>query len=68
MLRVIGMSGPLLIDEALSVARGILNANPNAILFTLLPMAHSSTESQAVTKNRRALEDRILAFLFLNYF
>ncbi|CAK9108554.1 unnamed protein product, partial [Durusdinium trenchii] len=25
-------------------------------------MAHSSTESQAVTKNRRALEDRILAW------
>lgn len=52
-------------DEACTLAKAVLNANPNAILLTLMPMTHSSTETAAVTKNRRALEDRILGPLVM---
>lgn len=48
----------VLIDEVCSVVKGIVTANPNAIVLALLPMQHS-TSDQATKDHRRSLEDRL---------
>ena len=46
-----------MLDEAVETSRVILEANNNAVMFTLLPMQHSSVLPTTVIKNRRTLED-----------
>lgn len=48
-------------DDALDVAKGISCANPNCILFVLLPQLHPSTEKPVVVKNRRDIEDKLMS-------
>ena len=54
-----GCSGPLLVDEAVDIAKGVCTANSNCILLVLLPQQNASIESSAITAHRRALEDRL---------
>lgn len=52
-------------EDACEAARSITTANPNAALFVLFPLVHSSVEKSATIKNRRLIEDRLLQRLGL---
>ena len=56
-------SGPMVIDEAIEVAKAILNGNSNYCLFVLMPVPHGSTDSKTTVKNRRLAEDKCMAYL-----
>ena len=58
-------SGPLILDEALEVAKSVSNGDSNAVLFSLLPMLHASTDREIVKKNLRQLDDKIFGNLIL---
>ena len=64
-LCVVCWSGPLVLDEALEVAKSVSNGDPNAVLFALLPMQHASTDREIVKKNNRQLDDKIFGNLIL---
>ncbi|CAK9076978.1 unnamed protein product [Durusdinium trenchii] len=51
----------LLIDEAISLSHAISSGNTNTLCFACLPQIHSSTTTATVMKNRRLLEDKLLA-------
>lgn len=57
------VSGHLLIDEAVQLCSAVSSGNPNTLCFACLPQVHSSTSMGTVTKNRRLLEDKLLARL-----
>lgn len=53
------VSGPMMLDEAISVAQTVSAGDAGAVLFTLLPIPHGSTDKDVVMKHRRVLEDKI---------
>ena len=53
----------MLVDEAASVALSISNTDASSVLFVLLPTLHSSTDAAVVRRNKRAVEDKLMAFL-----
>lgn len=48
-----------MLDEAISVAQTVSAGDAGAVLFTLLPIPHGSTDKDVVMKHRRVLEDKI---------
>ncbi len=48
-----------MLDEANEVAKAIANSNHNSVIFSLLPMQHSSTDGKKVLANQRIVEDRL---------
>lgn len=50
-------------DEASDFAKGIANMNSNAIVFTLMPLIHQSTERACVVRHRRDIEDKLMSSL-----
>ena len=56
-----------MLDEAIDLAKTVLNSNRNSILLVLQPMLGGNSPQQAVMKNRRALEDKLMAKLGLQY-
>ena len=52
-----------MLDEGIQLARAILNSNPNAILLVMQPMVGAVAAQSAVMKNRRDLEDKLMAQL-----
>ena len=55
--------GHILVDEAVSLAKSLCSATPQAICFVLLPQFHASADREVIVKHRRQLEDLLLAFL-----
>lgn len=53
--------GALAIDESVSLAQGLVAGNPNAVSFWRLPQWHSSIAKNVIVKNRRLLEDKVIA-------
>ena len=53
----------MVIDEACDVGRAIVNSNHNAVIFSLLPIHHSSSDKGTVTNHQRSLEDRLMVCL-----
>lgn len=53
----------MVIDEAIEVAKALLNGNSNYCLFVLMPVPHGSTDSKTTVKNRRLAEDKCMAYL-----
>jgi len=47
------------LDEAYEVAKAITNSNHNSMVFSLLPMQHSSTDGKKVVAHQRIVEDRL---------
>ena len=64
-LRVGRTAGVLSLDEAIQMANVVTGGNDKALLLTLEPQYHSSTEKHAVVKHRRLLEDKIILKLGL---
>ena len=56
-------SGPMVLDEGLSAACSILANSENMALLTLFPMSLSKSTDHVTMKNRRLLEDKIVAHL-----
>ena len=54
-----------MLDEAIDLAKTVLNSNQNSILLVLQPMVGGNSPQVAVTKNRRTLEDKLMAKLGL---
>lgn len=50
-------------DEAVSLAKAVAAASPNALVLALAPMLQASTEQTVIAKRRRTLEDLMLAQL-----
>ena len=48
------------IEEALSVAKAVSNADKKALLFVLMPLVHASTDKYTVLKHKRTLEDSLM--------
>ena len=44
----------------MEAAKTILETNPNALLFVLMPMPHSNVLNTSLVKNRRLLEDMLM--------
>ena len=41
------------------MVKGVLTANPNAVVLALMPIQHSSTEYNTTSKNRHTLEEKL---------
>ena len=48
-------------DDALDVAKSILCANPNAMLFVLAPQIHPSTDKTSIVTKHRDVEDKLMS-------
>ena len=55
--------GPLIIDEAVDLAKTIANGNPRSALLALLPITTSSVTHATIVKQRRILEDKLMLLL-----
>ena len=55
--------GALAIDEAIQLCASVSTGNNRTLCWFQLPQWHSSTQKETVVKNRRLLEDKILASL-----
>lgn len=60
---IVSCRGQLLVDEAVSLAKSICSASPNAICFALLPQFHASSDREVIVKHRRQFEDLLMARL-----
>ena len=54
-----------MLDEAIDLAKTVLNSNRNSVLLVLQPMLGGNSPQASVMKNRRALEDKLMARLGL---
>ena len=50
-----------MVDDALDVAKSILCANPNALLFVLAPQIHPSTDKTSIVTKHRDVEDKLMS-------
>ena len=50
-----------MVDEAVSVAKAVCAATPNAVCLALTPILQASTEQTVVVRRRRKLEDLMSA-------
>ena len=55
----------MVVDEGLDVAKSISNSDAAAILLILQPLFHGSVEAKLVVRNRRLVEDKVMAKLCL---
>ena len=53
-------SGPLAVDESVTLAQSVGTGNPNTLSFWLLPQPHGSAGKEATLKHRRLLEDKVI--------
>ena len=53
----------MLIDEAIDLAQSVSCSDCNAVFVGLYPIAHSGTDKMTITKNRRNMEDKLMACL-----
>ncbi|CAE7894971.1 unnamed protein product, partial [Symbiodinium microadriaticum] len=55
----IAADGPMLVDDALDVARTLMLHSTKTVLWVLGPQYHSSVEKKKVVTNKRLLEDKL---------
>lgn len=59
--------GAMSVDEAVQICQSVSSGNPRTLCWFMLPQWHSSTGKCTVLKNRRLLEDKVVAFLISNW-
>ena len=48
-------------DDALDVAKTVVNGNANSALLVLEPLVHTMAQQMAITSKRRKLQDLVFA-------